>query len=126
MIDEILDYFDYQGQVKRVFVNDNIEKNILKAFNNIIDNNTQKSVSDSSYARQMADKSFGINHSRLATFRLNRSGLSIGRVQTSTLGLVVQRDEAIANHKREKFYELTLSTSLQNTINTYHNIIFKF
>ena len=56
----------------------------------------------------MADMCFGINESRLACLKLQRKGLSIGRVQTPTLGLVVRRDEAIKNHKKEIYFESTV------------------
>lgn len=74
----------------------------------------------------MADKTFGINHSRLASLRLNRRGLSIGRVQTATLGLVVTRDEAINNHINEKYYELELNTAVTNQERNYSSVNFKF
>lgn len=126
LIDEILEFYQFKGTVKRVFINDNIPKNIIKAFQNLIDNETQKAVSASAYARQMSDKCHGINHSRLACLRLNQYGLSIGRVQTATLGLVVNRDEAIQNHVKQKYYGLLLDCKLQNKEQVYDSIALKF
>lgn len=106
IVDEVLDYLGYEGEVLRVFVNDNIEKNIVKAFERLVPNEQCRPAGDAAYARQMADKCFGVNETRLATKRLE--GLfSVGRVQTPTLGLVVNRDEAIENHVTRKYYELT-------------------
>ena len=65
-------------------------------------------IGKSANARRMADMCFGINESRLACLKLQRKGLSIGRVQTPTLGLVVRRDEAIKNHKKEIYFESTV------------------
>lgn len=106
IVDEVLDYLGYEGEVLRVYVNDNIEKNIVKAFERLVPNEQCRPAGDAAYARQMADKCFGVNETRLATKRLG--GLfSVGRVQTPTLGLVVNRDEAIENHVTRKYYELT-------------------
>lgn len=105
IIDELLDYLDYQGKVWRVYVNDNIEKNIVKAFQNLIPNESCRKDGNAAYARQMADMCFGINETRLASIRLGTL-FSVGRVQTPTLGLVVNRDEAIKHHVKQEFYEL--------------------
>ena len=105
IVDELLDYLGYDGEVLRVYVNDNIEKNIVKAFQSLKPNGECRSAGDAAYARQMADACFGMNETRLATKRLG--GLfSVGRVQTPTLGLVVNRDEAIEYHVSRRYYEL--------------------
>lgn len=106
IVDELLDYLGYTGKVERVYVNDNIEKNIVKAFDNLVPNDSCRGAGNAAYARQMADMCFGVNETRLATKRLG--GLfTVGRVQTPTLGLVVMRDNAIAHHVTRKFYELS-------------------
>ena len=106
IVDEVLDYLGYTGKVERVYVNDNIEKNIRKAFEQLKDNSECRGAGNAAYARQMADIAFGVNETRLATKRLG-SLFTIGRVQTPTLGLVVRRDEQIENHITQKYYELT-------------------
>lgn len=108
IVDELLDYLGYRGEVKRVFVNDNIEKNIVKAFDNLVDNDRCIKAGKSAYARQMADMCFGINETRLATMRLGKL-LSIGRVQTPTLGLVVNRDKQIEGHEKRKYFDILLA-----------------
>ena len=106
IVDELLDYLGYTGKVERVYVNDNIEKNIVKAFDNLVPNDSCRDAGNAAYARQMADMCFGVNETRLATKRLG--GLfTVGRVQTPTLGLVVMRDNAIEHHVTRKFYELS-------------------
>lgn len=106
IVDELLDYLGYTGKVERVYVNDNIEKNIVKAFDNLVPNDSCRGAGNAAYARQMADMCFGVNETRLATKRLG--GLfTVGRVQTPTLGLVVMRDNAIEHHVTRKFYELS-------------------
>ena len=100
IVDELLDYLGYAGKVERVYVNDNIEKNIVRAFDKLVPNDSCRGAGNAAYARQMADMCFGVNETRLATKRLD--GLfTVGRVQTPTLGLVVKRDEAIATTSHE-------------------------
>ena len=126
IVDEILEYFQYQGTVYRVFINDSIAKHIQEEFSQLkLNDEKMKALGESAYARQMADKSFGINESRLANIRLNIFG-SIGRVQTPTLGLVVNRDEAIRNHVRKKYYELYLYMNLQGNNGLIEGVLFKF
>ena len=105
IVDEVLDYLGYTGRVLRVYVNDNIEKNIRRAFEDLRPNGECRGAGRAAYARQMADMCFGINETRLATKRLGQL-FTVGRVQTPTLGLVVSRDEAIENHVSRKYYEL--------------------
>lgn len=108
LIDEILQYFSCEKPVFRVLINDNLPKNIRKEFENLKENIEFLNIGKSANARRMADMCFGINESRLACLKLQRKGLSIGRVQTPTLGLVVRRDEAIKNHKKEIYFESTV------------------
>lgn len=114
IVDEVLDYLGYTGKVLRVYVNDNIEKNIVKAFSQLVPNDHCRPVGQAAYARQMADMCFGVNETRLATKRLGQL-FTVGRVQTPTLGLVVARDEAIANHVRRTFFELTATGTCPDT-----------
>ncbi|MCL2322742.1 MAG: DNA topoisomerase, partial [Oscillospiraceae bacterium] len=106
IVDEILQYCGYHGKVLRVLVNDNIPENIAKAFDHLEDNGKYEFMGKAAYARSMADFCFGINESRLAAMRLHQN-VSVGRVQTPTLGLIVNRDEEILNHIERKYYELT-------------------
>ena len=105
IVDEVLDYLGYTGKVLRVYVNDNIEKNIRRAFENLRPNEECRGAGRAAYARQMADMCCGVNETRLATKRLGQL-FTVGRVQTPTLGLVVSRDEAIEHHVSRKYYEL--------------------
>lgn len=52
-------------------------------------------MSKSAYARSVGDLIFGINMSRYFTVLNNSGTLTVGRVQTPTLGLVVNRDAEI-------------------------------
>jgi len=104
IVDEVLEYIGYTGPVWRVYVNDSIEKNIVKAFAALVPNEAAANDGKAANARQIGDFTFGVNESRLAAIRL-KSSVSVGRVQTPTLGLVVKRDEAIAAHEERTYYE---------------------
>lgn len=119
IVDELLDFLGYSGQVERVYVNDSIEKNIVRAFQNLIPNEECQGAGDAAYARQMADMCFGVNESRLATKRLH-AVLTVGRVQTPTLGLVVHRDEAIEKHIPRLYYELAATGDSEGVHPVFH------
>ncbi len=121
IVDEVLEYLGYEGLVERVYINDSIDKNIKRAFDNLKDNKDCYLQGKSALARQLADMCFGINESRLASIK-TKKGLSIGRVQTPTLGLVVKRDREIKNHVVKEFYELL--SKYKDSDNNKHN--FKF
>lgn len=105
IVDEVIEYLGYKGQVMRVYINDNIDKNIKKAFNNLVPNEDCTAVGKAALARQIADYSFGVNESRLASLKCKKK-LSVGRVQTPTLGLVVERDRQIENHITTEYFEI--------------------
>ena len=106
LIDEILDYANNTKPVKRVYINDNTPANIKKAFHELVDNDESLlAVGRSAYARAVADYVVGINYSRLYSLALRRQGLSVGRVQSPTLGLIVTRDEQIDHHIKQTYYE---------------------
>lgn len=108
IVDELLDYLGYKGRVERVLVNDNIDKNIRRAFQNMKDNSETAGAGRAANARAIADFCFGATESRLATLRAARGTvLSVGRVQTPALGLVVRRDEEIAGHVAQTYYVVT-------------------
>lgn len=105
IVDELLDFLGYDGPVRRVLINDSIDRNIRRAFERLEDNDAHRGASRSANARAIADFAFGVNESRLATLRAGRGNLlSVGRVQTPTLGLVVRRDEEIAAHVAATYY----------------------
>lgn len=113
IVDEVLDWLKYKGRVERVYISDSVDKNIKKAFSKLKDNNDCRKDGDSALARQIADFAFGINESRLAGLKTGQR-VSVGRVQTPTLGLIVNRDRAIENHTTEDFYELIGNYTVDN------------
>lgn len=111
LIDEIITMIGTKKPIKRIIVNDNTIAGVQKAFQKIESNEKYKSLGKAAEARSLADIILGINLSRFYSI-VNRTKLSIGRVQTPTLALVVNRDAEIKNHIKEKYYELFLNTEL--------------
>jgi len=115
LIDEIIQYLNYKGKVSRILINDNNTESIKKAFTKIESNGKYKSLGVAAEARSIADLLVGVNLTRFFTLYNNTGNvLSIGRVQTPTLAMVVNRDNEIKNHIKEKYYELFLNTNIDN------------
>ncbi|WOC32351.1 MULTISPECIES: type IA DNA topoisomerase [Caproicibacterium] len=114
LIDEILDHFHNTKPVERVLINDNTPSEIQKAFQQLQPNDKFRSIGEAAHARALCDKTFGYNYSRFFALKLNVKGMSVGRVQTPTLGLVVNRDKAIEGHVKQKYFELSAATILHN------------
>ncbi|WP_297488473.1 DNA topoisomerase [uncultured Cetobacterium sp.] len=106
LIDEILEFFKNTKPVKRVLINDNNSEAIKKSFKNLKDNKEYEPLGKSAYARAVSDYLVGINASRYFSLINRTMGLTVGRVQTPTLGLIVNRDLQIESHEKQKFYEI--------------------
>lgn len=97
LIDEILRWFQYHGPVYRINTNDTTEPALRSALQQLRDNRECESTGWAAHARRVADMIVGYNCSRFFTLKNPKTMLSVGRVQTATLGLVVRRDQAVAN-----------------------------
>ena len=113
LVDELLEYCSNKKPVKRLMVNDNTLGGVQKAFSKIEDNSKYTALGKSAEARAIADMIVGFSLSRLYSI-INNAKLSVGRVQTPTMALVVNRDNEIKNHIKEKYYNLYLKTNINN------------
>ncbi|MHB8199623.1 MAG: DNA topoisomerase 3 [Acidithiobacillus sp.] len=113
LIDEILDYCGYRGPVQRVWLASLDETSVKKAFANLRDNKEYRTLSQAAEARSQADWVVGMNLTRAWTIR-NSGLLSVGRVQTPTLALVVRRDLEIEQFKPRDFFEVMAYCRHQN------------
>ena len=108
LIDEILDYGRYQGPVSRLMMADIIPANIKKALGNLRDNAEFALLSSAAKARSYGDQLYGYNLTRALTLTARKQGydgvLSVGRVQTPILGLVVRRDLSHESHTKQLYY----------------------
>ncbi len=96
--------------VKRCLINDLNLPAVRKALTNLRDNRDFVPLSTSALARSRADWLYGINMTRSYTLQGQKVGyqglLSVGRVQTPLLGLIVRRDQVIENFISHPFYEV--------------------
>lgn len=114
LIDELLRWFKYKGPVKRLDTGNTVLPALQKSLKHMKDNASCVNDGYSAYARALADLIVGINMSRYFTLK-NSNGkgvLSVGRVQTPTLGLVVARDLMIEGHVKTLYYELFAKLSV--------------
>lgn len=122
LICEILDYCGWTGTTKRLRLNDVNPEAIRRALNNIRDNSEYQGEYRAGQARMYADWLVGLALTRFVTVSLREAGydvkaMSVGRVQTPTLGLVVTRDREIENFSPSLYYELTAALSFDDKRN---------
>jgi DNA topoisomerase-3 len=115
---EILEHFAYRGPIKRLWYNATDERSMRKALASLRDGKETLPMYWSSQARSRADWLIGMNLTRAYTLLSRARGgqgvRSIGRVQTPTLSLVVQRDRAIEQFIARSYYELEAAVTLAN------------
>ena len=92
---------------KRLWISSLTEDSILKGFHSLKDIKEYNNLYVSAFARAKADWIFGINFTRLFSLKYNNK-LTVGRVQTPTLHLIVKRDYEIENFVKEKYFTLKL------------------
>ena len=94
--------------VKRLWISSLTEEAIKEGFANLYPASDFDNLYAAGSIRAIGDWLLGMNASRAYTlkFAAPKQVISIGRVQTPTLALLVERQKAIANFKPEKFWEL--------------------
>lgn len=95
--------------VKRLWISSLTEEAIRKGFSNLKPQSDYDSLYQAGLARAEGDWLLGMNGTRLYTMKYGgyKQVLSIGRVQTPTLGMIVERDSQIENFKPEPYWVLT-------------------
>ena len=101
---------------KRVWIDSQTEEEILRGIREAKDWSDYDNLSASAYLRAKEDYLMGINFSRLLTLkygpcissylRTNRTVLSVGRVMTCVLGMVVRREREIREFVKTPFYRV--------------------
>ena len=104
-----------QCPVKRLWISSLTEESIKEGFKNLKDQADYQSLYEAGLSRAIGDWLLGMNATRLYTLKYgqNRQVLSIGRVQTPTLALIVNRYHEIVNFKPEAYW--VLSTIYRDT-----------
>ncbi|WP_462169063.1 DNA topoisomerase III [Pseudoalteromonas lipolytica] len=122
LVDQVIDQVKLsqakKQQIQRLLISDLNLNAVKKALNNLRSNREFIPLSVSALARSRADWLFGMNLTRAYTLAGQKAGfgnvLSVGRVQTPILGLVVNRDNEIANFTAKPFYEVLAHLKTQN------------
>ncbi len=125
LVDEVIHYSGTSkakiAAAKRCLISDLNPLAVKKALENLRDNREFIPLAASALARARADWLYGMNMTRLCTLQGQQSGfngvLSIGRVQTPLLGLVVKRDHEIRHFTAKPFYELVVALSTGDSPN---------
>ncbi len=103
-------------KIKRVWIDSQTEEEILRGIREAKDISEYDSLSDSAYLRAKEDYLIGINFSRLLSIIFGRrlaqsinedkASISVGRVMTCVLGMIVEREREIRNFKKTKYYKI--------------------
>ncbi len=94
--------------IKRLWISSMEESAIRKGFDNLADGERYGNLYAAALCRAKADWLIGINGTRLFTTLYKGKTLNVGRVLTPTLTLLAERESAIENFKKEKFYTVEL------------------
>lgn len=105
-----------KAQMKRVWIDSQTEDEILRGIKEAKSMEEYNSLSDSAYLRAKEDYLIGINFSRLLSIIFGRRiakqineervSVSVGRVMTCVLGMVVSREREIRNFVKTKYYKV--------------------
>lgn len=122
LVDEVLEYFENKKPVLRFWVAAHDAVSLQRGLDALKDNDSYRGLGEAAKARARADWLIGMNLSRAYTLCAKQNGnatlLAVGRVQTPTLALVVERDRCIANFKPEPYF--TLKADIQHANGTCH------
>jgi len=105
-----------KAEIKRVWIDSQTEEEILRGIKEAKPESEYDSISDSAYLRAKEDYLIGINFSRLLSIiygnRLAKSlnqdyfAISVGRVMTCVLGMIVSREREIRNFVKTKYFKI--------------------
>ena len=90
--------------IKRLWISSMEESAIKEGFNSLKPGEEYNNLYHSALCRQEADWLVGINGTRLFTVLYRGKVLKVGRVQTPTLAMLVEREEKIMNFKKEQYF----------------------
>lgn len=110
---------------RRVWIDSQTEEEILRGIREAKPLSAYDNLSDAAYLRAQEDYLMGINFSRALTLKYGNevqnflnakkwSAISVGRVMTCVLGMVVRRDREVRNFVKTPFYRVLATVSAQN------------
>jgi DNA topoisomerase-3 len=114
---EVLAYCQYQGPIERLWLSALDDTSIKKALADIRPGTSTEPLYQAGLAQQRADWLFGMNLTMATSHLFGVAGqgvLSVGRVQTPTLNLIVERDRTIQNFHATDFYQARIHCSSEH------------
>ncbi|WP_053971093.1 type IA DNA topoisomerase [Mangrovimonas sp. ST2L15] len=115
----VMNEANYQGEVKRLWISSLTTEAIKEGFDNLKPATDYDNLYYAGFSRAIGDWLLGMNATRLYTLKHGgyKQVLSIGRVQTPTLAMVVNRFKEIENFKPQPYWEL--QTLYRDTLFSY-------
>lgn len=108
---------------KRVWIDSQTEEEILRGIREAKDLSAYDNLSDAAYLRAKEDYLMGINFSRVLTLKYgypvktylkaDKAVISVGRVMTCVLGIVVNREREIRDFVKTPFYRVTAGINIE-------------
>ncbi len=117
----VINQCNYKGEVKRLWISSLTEEAIKEGFQNLESSKKYDNLYYAGYSRAIGDWLLGLNATRLYTVKFGgyKQVLSIGRVQTPTLAMLVNRYKEIRDFKPQPYWEL--QTSYRDTLFNYED-----
>ncbi|MGN0307482.1 MAG: DNA topoisomerase, partial [Lachnospiraceae bacterium] len=124
----VLQMAGYNGKaaLKRIWIDSQTEEEILRGIREAKDSNVYDNLGNAAYLRAKEDYLMGINFSRVLTLKygygmkqfLNKDKMviSVGRVMTCVLGMVVKREREIREFVKTPFYRLVAGIELWTSV----------
>ena len=100
----VYDMAKCEKPMKRLWISSMEESAIREGFENLKPGSDYNTLYHSALCRQEADWLVGINGTRLFTVLYGGKVLKVGRVQTPTLAMLVERESKIMNFKKEQYF----------------------
>ncbi|MBG6111264.1 DNA topoisomerase-3 [Flavobacterium sp. CG_9.10] len=115
----VMNEANYKGEVKRLWISSLTTEAIKEGFENLKPSSNYDNLYYAGFSRAIGDWLLGMNATRLYTVKHGgyKQVLSIGRVQTPTLAMVVDRFKEIENFKPQPYWEL--QTLYRETLFSY-------
>ena len=114
----IMEIGGIQKPIKRLWMQSMTADSIKESWSKLRDDDSLKSLSDAAKCRSESDWLVGLNSTRALTcFRSRHGGFNItaaGRVQTPTLAILAERENAISEFNSEKYYEIEADFTIQS------------
>ena len=117
----VINQCEYKGEVQRLWISSLTEEAIKEGFKNLKPSANYDNLYYAGFSRAIGDWLLGLNATRLFTVKYGgyKQVLSVGRVQTPTLAMLVNRFKEIQNFKPQPYWEL--QTTYRDTLFNYED-----